>query len=105
MSSNVISQFPNYVNTDHRTSSHRSSGETHSIPSSTGPFKFVMPDLPETGPSPNVESGVEPSATLGGTAIPFHENRFGSSHIAPSTPALGGSSHTQPRPNTSVPFH
>ena len=41
---------------------------------------------------------------LGGTAIPFHVDRFGSVHIAPSTSVVGGSSYLFPRPNTSIPI-
>ena len=32
-------------------------------------------------------------------------DRFGSGHIAPSTPIVGGSSYLLPMPNSSVPIH
>ena len=56
-----------------------------------------------TVPSFNVKSGVDLGATPRGTSIPFHANRFGSRHIAPSTRAVGGSSYPLPRTNTRFP--
>ena len=104
VSHNVLSQFPDYVNLGRRYFSHISSSETHLIPSSNGPFRFIILNLPETEPSSNVEYGVDLGATPRGNAIPFQEDRFGSIHIAPSTPVVGGSSHMQPTPSTSIPI-
>ena len=64
-----------------------------------------MTDLPDTDMTPNVGSSVNLSATPGGIAIPFQEDRFGCSHIAPSTPGVGGSSYTQTRPSTGILVH
>ena len=64
-----------------------------------------MPDLPEIGLKPNVESGVDPGVALGGTSLPFHVERFGStSHITPSIPVVDASSHMHPRPSTAIPI-
>ena len=64
-----------------------------------------MPDIPETDVGPHDGSSVDPGAALGGTSIPFQAERFGiSSHITPSTLAVEVSSHTHPRPRTSVPI-
>ena len=75
---------------------YRWSSETHLVSSSTGPFIFCMPDLSKVVPSFNVGFGVDPGTTPGGSSIPFHVDRFGSGHIAPSYPLA--------RPNTSVPI-
>ena len=64
-----------------------------------------MPDIPETGPAPYDGSGVEPGAAPWGTSIPFQEDWFGSSiHITPSIHVVEVSSHTHPKPSTSVPI-
>ena len=84
-SHNVLSQFPDYINSDRRYFSHILSSETHLTPSSTRPFRYGMPDLAKTSSSPNVRSGVDPSATPGSTSIPFQADIFGSSYISPST--------------------
>ena len=65
-----------------------------------------MPNLPETGLTPNVGLSVDPSAVPGGASIPFQGERFGISiYIAPSIPAVGVPSHMHPRPSTSIPVH
>ena len=100
-----LSQFPDYINADHRYWSHNPSGETHHAPTGTSTFGYGMPDLPETGLTPNVGSGVDPGAVLGGTSIPFQAKRFGStSHITSSIPAVEGPSHMHPRPSIVVPI-
>ena len=53
----------------------------------------------------NVGSDVDPGTMPGGTAIPFHVDRFGTGHIEPPTHAVGGYSYQLPRPNTSVLVH
>ena len=46
----------------------------------------------------HVESKFEPSNMPGGTLIPYHVERFGStSHIAPSIPVVEATSHIPPR--------
>ena len=62
-----------------------------------------MPDIPQNGLTPHDESGVDPGAVPGGTSIPFHAERFGSSsHITPSIPTVEVPSHTQLKPGTNV---
>ena len=61
-----------------------------------------MSDIPSPDSAHHVESKVEPSTTPGGTPIPFHVERLGStSHIAPSIPVVEAISHARPRPNVS----
>ena len=66
-----LSQFPDYINADHWYWSHNPSSETHHAPTSTSTIRYGLPDLPETGPKPNVGSGVDLGVALGGTSIPF----------------------------------
>ena len=66
-----LSQFLEYIGVDHRYWSHIPSGETHHAPTSTSTIRYGLPDLPETGPKPNVGSGVDLGVALGGTSIPF----------------------------------
>ena len=62
-----------------------------------------MSDILAPNPAHHVESEVEPSTTPGGTAIPFHVKRFGStSHITPSIPVVEATSHVRPRPSVST---
>ena len=61
-------------------------------------YDIHAPDLAH-----HVESEVEPSTTPGGTPIPFHAERFGStSHIAPSILVVEATSHVRPRPSVSI---
>ena len=63
------------------------SDETHYEPTSTNHVHYGMSDIPAPDPAHHVELEVEPNTTPGGTPIPFHVERFGStSHIAPSIP-------------------
>ena len=99
------SQFLGYMHAHHRYWSHSLNHETHHAPTRTITIRYGMPDLTEIGPAPHVGSGVDPSVMPGGTSIPFHVERFGStSHITPSIPAVEVPSHTHPRPSTSVPI-
>ena len=51
------------------------------------------------------ESEIEPSTTPGGTPIPFHVKRFGStSHIAPPILVVEATSHIPPRSRVSDPI-
>ena len=77
-------------------------GETHHEPTNTSYIHYDMPDIPVHDPTHHAESEIEPSTTPGGTPIPFHVERFGStSHIAPSIPVVEATSHVHPRPSVS----
>ena len=53
----------------------------------------------------HVEYEFEPNTMLGGTLIPYHAERFGStSHIAPSIPMVEVTSHIPPRSRVSDPI-
>ena len=54
-----------------------------------------MPDITDPGLAPHVEPVDDPGIALGGTSIPFHADIFGKSHIAPSSPTVGGPSHME----------
>ena len=79
--------------------------ETHYEPTSTIHVCYGMSDIPAPDPAHHVESKAEPSTMPGGTPIPFHAERFGStSHIAPSIPKVEASSHVCHRPSVSNPM-
>ena len=88
-----------------RYSSGRSSNETHHNPSSTGPFSFGMSKLTDTILSFVVDPGIDPSVGPGGTSAPFLADIFGSAHISPYAPFVGGFSHPSSRRNTGIHFH
>ena len=88
------SQFSGYMHANRQYWSCSLNHETHHAPTGTSTSRHGMPNIPETGPASHVGSGVDPGAAPGGTSIPFHAERFGNSHISPSTPAVGGPSHT-----------
>ena len=76
--------------------------ETHFEPTSTsyGMFGFPTHDLEF-----HVESDFKPNTMPGGTLIPYHADRFGStSHIAPSIPTVEATSHIPPRSRVSDPI-
>ena len=67
---------------------------------SYGMFGFPTHDL-----AFHVESEFEPNTMPGGTLIPYHVERFGStSHIAPSIPVVEATSHIPARPRVSDPI-
>ena len=55
-SHDVLSQFPDYINSYYWYWSHILSSETHHVPVSTNQFKYGMLDLPKTVLTPNVGS-------------------------------------------------
>ena len=60
--------------------------ETHFEPASTNYGSYGMSGVPAHDLALHVESEFEPSTMHGGTLIPYHVERFGStSHIAPSS--------------------
>ena len=64
-----------------------------------------MPDIPIHDTTYHAKSEFEPSTMPGGTPIPFHAERFGStSPIAPSIPVVEATSHVHPRPSVSNPM-
>ena len=64
-----------------------------------------MSDILAPNPTHHVKLEVEPSTTLGGTPIPFHAERFGStSHSAPSVPVVEATSYLPPRSRVSDPI-
>ena len=79
--------------------------ETHFEPASTsyGSYTttgFLMYDL-----TFHVESNFEPNTMPGGTLIPYHVERFGStSHIAPYISVVEVTSHIPPRSRVSDPI-
>ena len=80
--------------------------ETHYEPTSPSHVHYGMSDIPTPDPAHHVELKVEPSTTPGGTPIPFHVERFGStSHIAPSIPMVEATSHAHLRPSVSNHMH
>ena len=82
--------MPDFAIVYGRYSSHWPSGETHHIPSSTGPFIFGMQDITDSFPSYSIDLGVDPSGVPGRTTIHFNADQFGIVHIAPSALFFGG---------------
>ena len=76
--------------------------ETHHEPARTIYNSYGMFGIPTHDPAHHAESVFEPNTTPGGTPIPFHVERFGStSHITPSILAVEATSHVHPRPSVS----
>ena len=76
--------------------------ETHFEPAST---TYGMSGFPTHDLEFHVESEFEPKTMPGGTLIPYHAERFGSTrHIAPSIPVVEVTSHIPPRPKVSDPI-
>ena len=64
-----------------------------------------MSGFPTHDLSFHVESEFEPNTMPGGTLIPYHVERFGStSHIAPYIPLVEVTSHIPPRSRVSDPI-
>ena len=79
--------------------------ETHFKPASTSYGSYGMSGMPTHDLAFHVESEFEPNTMLGGTPIPYHVERFGStSHIAPSILVVEATSHIPPRPSVSDPI-
>ena len=79
--------------------------ETHFEPASTSYGSYGMSSFPTHDLAFHVESDFEPSTMPGGTLIPYHAERFGStSHIAPSIPVVEATSHIPPRSRVSDPI-
>ena len=77
--------------------------ETHFEPVSTSYGIYGMSGFPTHDLSFHVEYEFEPNTMPGGTLIPYHADRFGStSHIAPSIPMVEATSHVCPRPSVVV---
>ena len=63
--------------------------ETHFEPSTTSYGSYGMAGFPMHDLTFHVESEFEPSTMPGGTLIPYHAERFGSTtHISPSVPLV-----------------
>ena len=63
--------------------------ETHFEPASTSYGSYGMSSFPTHDLAFHVKSEFEPNTMHGGTLIPYHAERFGStSHIAPSIPVV-----------------
>ena len=56
--------------------------ETHHEPTSTSHVHYGMSDIHALDSTHHVKLEVEPSTTPGGTPIPFHAERFGSTSVA-----------------------
>ena len=96
-------QFFRLCNTNRWYSPQRLSGETHPFSSSSCPFIFGIPDMTDIFSSSIVDPIVGLSGVPGGTTIPFHADHFGSGHIAPSTPFVGGIPYTSYMHTTRIP--
>ena len=78
--------------------------ETHFEPSSTSYGSYAMSGFPTHDLAFHVDSDFNPKTMPGGTLIPYHAERFGStSHIAPSIPVVEVTSHISPRSRVSDP--
>ena len=79
--------------------------ETYYEPTSTSYGSYGMSGMPTHDLAFHVESEFGPNTMLGGTPIPYHAERFGStSHIAPSIPVVEATSHIPPRTRVSDPI-
>ena len=79
--------------------------ETHFEPATTSYGSYTTSGFPIHDLTFHVESNFEPSTMLGGTLIPYHTERFGStSHIAPSIPVVEATSYLPPRSRVSDPI-
>ena len=72
---------------------------------STSYGSYGMSGFPTHDLAFHVESNFEPNTMLGGTLVPYHAERFGStSHIAPSILVVEVTSHIPPRSRFSDPI-
>ena len=72
--------------------------KTHFEPASTSYGSYAMSSFPTHDLAFHVESKFEPNTMPGGTLIPYHAERFGStSHIAPFIPVVEATSYLPPR--------
>ena len=79
--------------------------ETYYEPTSASYGSYGMSGMPTHDLAFHVKSEFDPNATPGGTPIPYHVERLGStSHIAPSIPAVEATSHIPARPRVSDPI-
>ena len=79
--------------------------ETHFEPASTSYGIYGMYGFPTHDLAFHVKSEFEPNTMLGGTLIPYHVERFGTtSHIATSIPVVEATSHIPPRTRVSDPI-
>ena len=79
--------------------------ETHFKPTSTSYGSYGMFGFPTHDLAFHVESKFQPNTMPGGTLIPYHAERFGStSHISPSISAVEATSHIPPRSRVSDPI-
>ena len=79
--------------------------ETHFEPANTSYGSYATSSFPIHNLTFHVESDFEPSTMPGGTLIPYHAERFGStSHIAPSVPVVEATSYIPPRSRVSDPI-
>ena len=79
--------------------------ETHFEPTTTSYGSYGMTGFPTHDLEFHVESNFEPNTMPGGTLIPYHAERFGStSYIAPSIPVVEATSHIPPRSRVSDPI-
>ena len=62
-----------------------------------------MQYMTDSMPSSVVDPSVGISGVPRGTTISFHADQFGSGHIAPSTPFVGGIPYTSFRHTTRIP--
>ena len=79
--------------------------ETHFEPASTSYGSYAMSGFPIHDLTFHVKFEFKPNTMPGGTLIPYHAKRFGStSHIAPSIPVVEVTSHIPPRSRVSNPI-
>ena len=79
--------------------------KTHFELASTSYGSYGMSGFPTHDLAFHVESEFKPNIIPGGTLIPYHAERFGStSHIAPSVPVVEVTSHIPPRSRVNDPI-
>ena len=79
--------------------------ENHFEPTSTSYGSYATSGFPAHDLTFHVESDFEPNIMPGGTLIPYHAKRFGStSHIAHSIPMVEATSHIPSRSRVSDPI-
>jgi hypothetical protein len=78
-----------------------SSHDSQSIPSTSNPFSFGMPDMTSQLSSSISTTNVNPSFGSGGTTPPYVPFSFGGGHIPQVNPTVGGWNPLSSRPNPS----
>ena len=102
---NVQLQLSNFAVDFRRNASRILSSETHHIPTSSGLFKYGMPDLTYIFMSSTIDPGMGLNVGVVVIIMPFHAIRFIGGHIAPYYPYVRGISYPSFWHNTGVHSH